>query len=83
MIKEIDKIITSGALSVNKILDKSRNRSRDIHIEHPEAKVYEAVKAQANLSSQINLESHSDNFDNDQAIANLQIFDGDLADIDW
>ena len=83
MIKEIDKIIGFGELSINKVLDKSRHRTRDIHIEHPEAKVYEAVKTQANLSSQVNLDSQGDRFDNDEAIAKLEIFDGDLADIDW
>ena len=84
MIKEIDSAIASGALSINKVLDKSRHRARDIDIEHPEAKVYEAVKAQANLGSQVNTESQSDNFDDDdEAIAKLQVYEGDLSELDW
>ena len=48
MIKTIDSIIASGSLSINKELDKDRHRIRDIDISHPENKVYEIAKQQAN-----------------------------------
>ena len=48
MICTIDEIIATGALSINKVLDKSRNRVRDIDITHPESQIYQAVKQQAN-----------------------------------
>jgi hypothetical protein len=80
MIKEIDKAIASGCLSINKIFDKSRNRSRDVDIEHPETHVYQAVKLQANAGAAVKTES---TFDAESAIAIPVIFDGDLDDLDW
>lgn len=80
MIFEIDGAIASGNLLINKILDKNRHRARDIDIQHPENKVYQAVKLQANLGSDVEIESK---LDDDDAIANYKIFDGDLAEIDW
>ena len=80
MITEIDSAIASGALSINKVLDKSRHRARDIDIEHSEAKVYEAVKTQANGGAAVDTESKSDEA---IAIAIAEIFDDDLADFDW
>ena len=80
MIKEIDKAIGSGALSINKYLDKSRNRARDINIEHPEIQVYDAVKAQANLGSDINIDLESD----DDELSGIPVtFNGDLSQIEW
>jgi len=81
MIKEIDSAISSGALSINNYLDKYRHRSRDIDIEHPEAKVYEAVKLQANAGTGVNLEFELS--DDDDAIAIPVFFDGNLDDLDW
>ena len=80
MIIEIDCAIALGALSINKYLDKSRNRARDISIKHPEASVYHAVKAQANGGVPMEIDSHSDD---ESAIAIPVIFDDVLDDIDW
>ena len=80
MIREIDSAIASGTLSINKVLDKSRHRTRDIDIEHPETQVYHAVKLQANAGTAITTDSH---VDDESAIAIPTIFDGDLADLDW
>lgn len=80
MILEIDKAIASGALSINKYLDKSRNRARDIEISHPEAQVYKAVKTQANAGAAVNTEF---NLDDEGAIAIPEIFDDVLDDLDW
>lgn len=80
MITEIDTAIATGTLSINKYLDKSRHRTRNIDIEHPETHVYQTVKAQANGGAAVNTESESDH---DEAIAIPMIFDGDLAQIDW
>ena len=66
MILEIDLAIASGALSINKYLDKDRNRARDIHIEHPETNVYQAVKLQANAGVTVEIDSQSDD---DEAMA--------------
>ena len=74
MILEIDKAIASGALSINKFLDKSRHCARDIGIEHPEIKVYQAVKLQANIGSSV---ENRLELDEDKAIAIPMIFDGD------
>jgi hypothetical protein len=80
MIKEIDKAIASGCLSINKIFDKSRNRSRGVDIEHAETHVYQAVKLQDNAGAAVETES---TFDAESAIAIPVIFDGDLDDLDW
>ena len=79
MIKTIDQIIANGALSINKELDNDRNRARDIDISHPETKVYEAVKLQANSGTNVRDESeHEHQYEDGLPI----IFDGDLSDID-
>lgn len=80
MIKEIDRAIASGALSINKFLDKSRHRTRNIDIEHPEAQVYKAVRLQANQGTSVNTESE---LDDQSAIAIPVIFNDDLDEIDW
>lgn len=80
MITEIDKAIANGVLSINKYLDKSRNRARDIDIEHPETHVYQAVKAQANAGAAVNTDSQSDD---ESAISMPVFFEGDLDEIDW
>lgn len=80
MILEIDLAIASGTLSINKYLDKCRHRTRDIEISHPEAKVYEAVKTQANAGASVDVDS---NLSDESAIAIPVIFEGDLDDIDW
>ena len=80
MILEIDGAIASGALSINKYLDQSRHRTRDIVIEHPEASVYQAVKLQANAGASVDVGS---NLNHESAIAIPVIFEGDLDDIDW
>jgi hypothetical protein len=80
MITEIDKAIASGCLSINKILDQSRHRTRDLCIEHPESNVYQAVKLQANAGAAVKINSQ---IDLDSAIAMPVIFDGDLDDFDW
>lgn len=79
MIKTIDQIVANGALSINKMLDSDRNRARDIDISHPETKVYEAVKLQANNGINVRDESeHEHQYENGLPI----IFDGDLSDIE-
>jgi hypothetical protein len=80
MITAIDQAIASGALSINKYLDQHRHRTRDIIIQHPEAKVYEAVKHQANGGAAVYLDAE---IDDHEAIAIPVFFDGDLAQIDW
>ena len=57
MINTIDEIISTGANSINDVLDKYDNRARDIHIEHAESQIYQAVKLQANEGVQINTEA--------------------------
>ena len=59
MIQQIDSAIVLCALSINKYLDKDRNRARDIHIEHPETNVYQAVKLQANAGVTVEIDSQS------------------------
>jgi hypothetical protein len=71
MITEIDKAIAKGALSINKILDQSRHRTRNISIEHPESKVYQAVRLQANDGVSVKTESQ---LDEQSAIAISAIF---------
>jgi hypothetical protein len=79
MIRVIDKIVATGALSINQELDNDRNRARDIKISHPETKVYEAVKHQAN--SGINAHNESEyEYQSDPGLP--IIFDGDLSDLD-
>jgi len=80
MINEVDNAIASGTLSINKYLDQDRHRSRDIDIKHPETKIYEAVKLQANGG--VTVDNNSNTNDND-AIAIPVFFDGDLDQIDW
>ena len=76
MIQQIDSAIVLCALSINKYLDKDRNRARDFKIEHPETSVYHAVKLQANggVPMEINFQS-----DDDEAINLSSVFD----EIDW
>ena len=76
MIQQIDSAIASGALSINKHLDKDRNRARDIDIEHSETKVYQMVKLQANGGVTVEIDSQSDD---DEAIDLSTVFD----DLDW
>lgn len=68
MIVTIDKIIASGAHSINKVLDKDRHRERDLGINHPEAEVYQAVKKQANFSAGVINNINADNIDFDDAL---------------
>jgi hypothetical protein len=79
MIKTIDQIVATGTLSINQELDLDRHRTRDIDISHPETKVYEAVKLQANRGINVRDESEYE----DQSDPGLPIiFDGDLSDLD-
>ena len=85
MIKTIDSIVSSGALSINKQLDKDRNRARDIEIEHSQNKLYELVKEQANQSAAVNteLENASDDqqdssFDMDDLLDEIDFDDSEL-----
>jgi hypothetical protein len=79
MIKTIDQILATGALSINKVLDSDRHRTRDLDISHAETQVYEAVKLQAN--SGINVHDESEN--ESQSEPGLPIiFAGDLSDLD-
>lgn len=80
MILEIDKAIASGTLSINQVLDKDYHRARDIHIKHPQASVYKAVKLQANSGAAVHTDSE---LDDHEAIAMPLIFEGDLDEIDW
>ena len=80
MISEIDLAIASGTLSINKYLDKNRHRARDIEIEHPEFKVYQAVKLQANGSAAIRTDSQ---IDDESALAIATVFDDVFDDLDW
>lgn len=78
MIQTIDSIITTGSLSINKMLDQNRNRQRDLDIEHAESKVYQTIKAQAN--DPIEIDYIDDEDSNLQFITNQ--YDGDLPDFD-
>jgi hypothetical protein len=80
MITEIDTAIANGVLSINKYLDKSRHRTRDIDIKHPEINVYQAVKAQANGGAAVHTSSQ---IDDEQTIAMPEIFEGNLDEINW
>ena len=48
MIKTIDEIISTGALSVNKYFGYGKTRTRNDYVTHPESLVYQIVKTQAN-----------------------------------
>jgi hypothetical protein len=79
MIKTIDQIVATGALSINKELDYDRHRTRDIEISHPETQVYEAVKRQANSGISVRDESeHESQSENGLPT----IFDDDQSDLD-
>ena len=80
MIKTIDEIISTGALSINEVLDKYDHRARDINIEHPESLVYEVVKIQANEGVQVN---NSFDDEGNYEITIPSVYEGDLDDIDW
>ncbi len=75
MIETIDEIIASGAHSINEVLDKNYHRARDLSINHPEAKVYQAVKQQANKSSEVDLNTDDGELDIDEI---LDLDDGEL-----
>lgn len=75
MIETIDKIIASGAHSINNVLDKSEHRGRDLGINHPEAEVYQAVKKQANFTAETNSDVEMDELDLDDV---LDLDDDDL-----
>lgn len=77
MIETIDKIIASGAHSINDVLDKDDHRSRDLSINHPQAKVYQLVKQQANNESNVDTDPPQSSLDLD----NTFVFeDGDIYD---
>ena len=80
MINTIDEIISTGALSINDLLDKYDHRARDINIQHAESQVYEAVKLQANKAIDVNNEL---NEELDESSGIPETFDGELPDLDW
>lgn len=49
MIFTIDRIIATGAHSINKELNKDRNRVRDLSFSHPEALAHQMVKEEASI----------------------------------
>ena len=63
MIVTIDKIIASGEHYINRVLDKSKHRGRDLSINHPEAEVYQLVKQQANQGLKIDLNINTEEID--------------------
>lgn len=63
MVLTIDKIIASGAHSINKELDRDRNRNRDLGVNHPEDKIYQLVKQQANRAIGIDLNLNMEEID--------------------
>ena len=71
MIETIDKIIATGAHSINDVLDKDDNRARDLSINHPQTKVYQLVKQQANNESNVDTEPAQGSLDLD----NTFVFD--------
>lgn len=44
MVREIDKALSDGVLSINFLFDKSRNRTRKGHHKHPQSSVLEKVR---------------------------------------
>ena len=80
MISEIDRAIAMETLSINKYLDRNRHRARDIEIGHPEFKVYQAVKLQANGSAAIRTNSQ---LDDESALTLATVFDEVFDQIDW
>ncbi|MDJ0716920.1 MAG: hypothetical protein QNJ54_22340 [Prochloraceae cyanobacterium] len=75
MIETIDRIIASGATSINKVLDKDRHRTRNKDINHPESRSYLHIKRDL-----FNLSSNDDNsLDSDFIDHQLLIDENDLV----
>lgn len=74
MILTIDRIIASGAHSVNKALNKDRHRVRDLEFVHPESVVHQLVKEETYIKQEgINPEDISEIILSDDS--NIDLFD--------